>query len=63
MLFRSESTVFTYYDGGSRDGNYRQAGYAYEPGPDSVRLTNAEFQVTVAELESTIYLPPLTQIA
>ena len=59
----TESTVFTYYDGGSRDGNYRQAGYAYEPGPDSVRLTNAEFQVTVAELESTIYLPPLTQIA
>ena len=59
----TESTVFTYYDGGSRDGNYRQAGYAYEPGPDSVRLTNAEFQVTVAKLESTIYLPPLTQIA
>ena len=58
----TESTVFTYYDGGSRDGNYRQAGYAYEPGPDSVRLTNAELQVTVAELESTIYLPPLTQI-
>ena len=59
----TESTVFTYYDGGSRDGNYRQAGYAYEPGPDSERLTNAEFQVAVAELESAVYLPPLTQIA
>ena len=59
----TDQTVFTFYDGDSRDGNYRQAGYAYEPGPDSVRLTNAEFQVAVAELESTIYLPPLTQIA
>ena len=59
----TDQTVYTFYDGDSRDGNYRDSGYSYEPGPDSVRLTNAEFQVAVTELESTITLPPLTQIA
>ena len=59
----TDETVYTFYDGDARDGNYRDAGSAYTPGPESERLTNAEFQVAVSELESTIRLPELTRIA
>ena len=43
---------------------YSRAGGLEDASPsNSTALTEAQFQSRVSELESTIYLPPLTKIA
>ena len=57
-------TLFTDLTADGQIAWYSRTGGLEDASPsNSTALTEAQFQSRVAELESTIYLPPLTKIA
>ena len=59
-----DSAIITYFPGNAQDGCYfQQGGYSWEPRPEDIRISNADFQHMWEMYTAKQWVPPLTQIA